>query len=269
MHVSYVENNLGILAAWKKRHFNYKLVGTVHQPPSWYEQNHRNPGVLSKLDAIIVLGSRFVPWFERYLPGKVYFIPHGVDIHFFSPIIKNNTKTDYCRCVFCGRWLRDIDTLARIIDKVILRNPRIKFDLVIPISEEFRNTPVFSRLSGYEQVSFHIGLPDEEYREVLSKANMLVLPLLDCIANNTVVEAIACGLPVISNDVGGIRDYTKDSFADLFPAGDADAMAERILRLADSPVEQEARGKAARKFAEENFSWKKIAQATLEIYGKV
>ncbi len=80
---------------------------------------------------------------------------------------------------------------------------------------------------------------------------------------------MACGLPVVTNDVGGARDYTTPDFADLFPVGDAEGMATATLRLVDDFEERQRRGALARLYTEQNFTWEKIAAKTLDIYHTV
>ncbi len=266
LHCTYIEENLGILPNFKHR-FSLKLVGTTHQPLSWWRLMHSYPNSISSLDALIVLARREVKYFEQFLPNRVHFIPHGVDTEFFKPNLEAtqlDSKSKYPRCVFSGVWLRDTDTLAKVIDKVVLQNPGIKYDLIVP--RKRRNDPSFIRIARHDQVCWHTDLSDHELLKVNQNASMLVLPLLDCTANNALLEAISCGVSVISNNVGGLSDYTKDTFADLLPVGDVDGMTNAILRLADSHQEQRMRGKAARSFAEENLSWNQIALKTLEIY---
>jgi glycosyltransferase involved in cell wall biosynthesis len=266
VHVTYVENNLGILPKWKHR-LSFKLIGTVHQPAGWWRMMHRYPKSVAGLDALIVCASREIAYFEEFLPGRVFFIPHGIDVNFFTPRQETNKTSDRPRCVFSGKWLRDIQTLAEVIDMVLAKNPRIAFDLLVPTKN--RQDSTFFRIARHEQVSWHSDLSDLQLREIYQQASMLFLPLLDCTANNALLEAIACGLPVISNQVGGLPDYTRDSFADLFPVGDVEGMTQAILKLADDLQEREKRSQAARLFAQENLGWDKIAAQTLEIYHKV
>jgi glycosyltransferase involved in cell wall biosynthesis len=266
VHITYIEDNLGILASWSQR-LSLKLVGTAHQPAGWWRLMHSLPEIISSLDALIVPARREVSYFEQYLPGRVYFIPHGVDTAFFYPSRLETVDSDYPRCVFSGYWLRDIHTLAQVVDRVVTKNPRVRFDMVVP--RAMRHDPSFYRIARNEQVYWYSGVSDEQLREIYQRASLLILPLLDCTANNSILEAMACGLPIVSNDVGGIRDYTQNTFADLLPVGDVDGMTSSILRLLDERGERKSRGEAARLFAEQNFKWDKIAAQTLEVYNKV
>jgi glycosyltransferase involved in cell wall biosynthesis len=267
VHINYVENNLGILPSWSQR-LSLTIVGTAHQPLSWWRLWHRHPNNISKLDGLIVPASREVAYFEEYLPGKVYFILHGVDINFFKPSAEK-IDSDVPRCIFSGRWLRDTETLAYVVDRVLAKNPKIQFDIILPYNSRTYGDSSLLKMARHDRVCWHAGLSDKELLKIYQRASMLVLPLLDCTANNALLEAIACGLPVISNNVGGLPDYTRDSFADLLPVGDVEGMTDAILKLADDPQEIQRRSLEARSFAEQNLNWEKIAIQTLEVYEKV
>jgi glycosyltransferase involved in cell wall biosynthesis len=70
----------------------------------------------------------------------------------------------------------------------------------------------------------------------------------------TVIEAMAAGLPVVATDVGGLREVVADGATGLLaPAGDDDALAERILRLAGDPEPRRRMGAAGRARAKALF----------------
>ncbi|MGK7939753.1 MAG: glycosyltransferase family 4 protein [Crocosphaera sp.] len=268
IHVTYVENQLGILQKWKQR-LSCKIIGTSHQPAGWWRLVNRNRNNIANLDALIVLGSNEVDYFQKYLPGRVFFIPHGVDTDFFCPLEDFPKKKDSIRCIFSGKYLRDLETLATVIDKVVRHNPTIQFDLIVPRTGADRFNINLIRLARHPQVHWYQGISDQRLRTLYQQASMLVLPIIDCTANNALVEAISCGLPVISNYVGGLPEYTRDTFAELLPIGDVNGFVNAILKLAEDSEEQQIRSKAARKFAQEHLDWTKIAKETMEIYQKI
>lgn len=269
IHITYIENQLGILPKYIQNGSPF-LVGTAHQPASWWRLVHEFPKCLCSLDALIIPASCDVSYFEDFLPGRVHFIPHGVNTDFFRPQEEDLSSPSLHhspRCVFAGRWLRDIRTLAEVIESVLAQNPGIQFDMLVP--RDARQDPDFFRIARHDQVKWHSGISDEQLLMLYQKASLLLMPLIDCTANNALIEAIACGLPIVSSHVGGVPDYAQDTFADLFAIGDTQGMTEAVLRLADSPEERQIRGQAARTFAEENLRWDKIAAQTVEVYDKV
>ena len=268
IHAVYAERNIGLLPAWRQR-LSFKLVATVHQPAGLWRIQRHHPELIAALDEAIVLSSREVSYFEQYLPGRVHFVHHGVDVDFFCPPTEAEISAKYNeppRCVFCGTWLRDLQTLADVIDTLLAKDPGIQFDLVVPTSK--RKDPYFYRIARHEQVVWHAGISDNQLRDLYRRATLLCLPLLDCTANNALLEAIACGLPVVSNSVGGMPDYTENSFAKLLSVGDVDGFVEAIQALIGDPQDCIKRGSAARSFAEQRLNWDIIAAQTLRIYEK-
>jgi glycosyltransferase involved in cell wall biosynthesis len=103
------------------------------------------------------------------------------------------------------------------------------------------------------------GLSDEQLREEYRQAWVLLLPLLDTTANNSVLEGLACGTPVVVSGTGGIRDYVGPATAALCPAGDAKAHAFATIDLLRDSARRDAAARAARTQAE-NFAWPKIRE---------
>lgn len=265
VHVAFVENNLRLLAT-RRRGRDARLVGTAHQGEAWWRSRHGHPELISRLDALIVLCRRQQAYFEDFLPGGVHFIRHGVDTAFFRPAeaAADAEPERSPRCVFAGIWQRDLVMLGQAIDLALAQRPALRFDMVVP--RRGRAHPELQRIARHDRVTWHTGVSSETLRDVYRGARMLVLPLLDATANNTLLESMACGLPVVTTAVGGVEDYTDVSFATRLAPGDVDGLVAAMLRLADDPAEARARGAHARAFAERHLSWASAAGETLALY---
>jgi glycosyltransferase involved in cell wall biosynthesis len=84
----------------------------------------------------------------------------------------------------------------------------------------------------------------------------------------TVIEAMATGIPVVTTDVGGMRDTVLEGKVGLkAPAGDAAALAQRILALRDDTLRRRL-GTAAREYAVGAFDWMVVCRAYLGAYAR-
>jgi len=125
-----------------------------------------------------------------------------------------------------------------------------------------KNLPL---LEGADVVVFS-GISDEDLRDRYRKAAILLHPLKECTANNSALEAMACGVPIVVTDIGGIRDYLSDDCALFCRPGDADEMAASVLELLDNSARRSAMGKSARERAESLFAWPIIARKMRGVY---
>jgi glycosyltransferase involved in cell wall biosynthesis len=262
----YLEKDFGLLAD-RSRTDGCALIATAHQPRSWWTLVHGNPEVARSLDAIVALTDREAGFWEEVLPGRVFISPHGVDVEFFCPAENPPEPHSEPRCLVVGHWLRDLRTLADVVDLLLERNPAIGFDFVIPVAT--RSADELFRVARHDSVVFHADLSDEELRDLYRRSTLLLLPMLDATANNAILEAQACGTPIVSTNIGGIASYVDSSFADLLPGGDVDGIAEAVLQLVESHDELEKRRQAARDHAVQHLAWQHLAPRILEVYESV
>src|SRR5205823_14712916 len=131
-------------------------------------------------------------------------------------------------CLFVGSWLRDIDVLETVVRLVGEWEPSIRFR-VLTSDGRVRS------LAGLANVEVVGRVDDGELLDEYRAADLFLLPLTDCTANNSLLEALACGLPLVATDVGGVRDYVDDRCAALVPRGDGEAMASAVVDVCGDP----------------------------------
>ena len=88
--------------------------------------------------------------------------------------------------------------------------------------------------------------------------------------NNTILEAMASGLPVIATNVGGNADLVASGITgSIIRAADPDAMAMEIVRLASQPGAARNMGRAGRDLVERKFSMNAMVAAYQGTYDKL
>src|SRR5437763_2701234 len=109
----------------------------------------------------------------------------------------------------------------------------------------------------------------EDCRAFMESLDVFVMPSFSEGTPNSIVEAMACGKPIIASEVGGIPDMIGDDAGICVPAGDADALAAAMLRLARDNDLREKMGLAARERYEKLFSPKVVLPLMHYLYDLV
>ena len=231
------------------------MAATFHQPAAMLSRL-LNASLLRVLDAVILLCEAQRPAVAAHVdPALIHVIPHGIDTGFFTPGQRGDGEG--FRLLSVGHWLRDhassFTTLA------LLRQAGLDARLRLITPTPPPDTP--------PGVEVETGLTDEALRQAYRDADVLLLPLRDATANNAILEAMACGRPVVSTDVGGVAEMTGGA-ARLVPPGDARALAEAVAGLVANPGAAAALGRAARARAEA-LDWARIGALHAALYAEL
>jgi sugar transferase (PEP-CTERM/EpsH1 system associated) len=115
-------------------------------------------------------------------------------------------------------------------------------------------------------------LPGElaDVPDVMRALDCFVLPSLAEGISNTILEAMASGLPVLATDVGGNGELVvAKQTGELVPAGDVEALATGLLRMATDPSRAIAMGDAGRQRVEQEFSLPAMVGAYQALYDRL
>lgn len=118
-----------------------------------------------------------------------------------------------------------------------------------------------------EFVGFYTGSAARS--DFMRSIDVFVLPSLAEGTPNSVIEAMAHGLPVIATEVGGVPDLLSEGSGILVPPADAASLAEAMRRLVSAPDLRAQMGCAARARYLKLFSAKAVLPALLSTYMRV
>jgi glycosyltransferase involved in cell wall biosynthesis len=208
-------------------------------------------------------------------PDRTVIFPWGVDLQRFAPKDwsspgGNRLVTDNSFTIFCNRsWepLYGVDVLARAFVRAAQSRPGLSLMLLGGGSQGARIRQILMNGGVLERVTFGGQVSQTELPRWYHWADVYISPSHVDGSSVSLMEALASGLPCLVSDIPGNREWvTEDKNGWLFPDGDVDALAAKILQAIDQRRTLPQIGRAARAVAEERADWKKNSAKLLLAY---
>ncbi len=245
------------------KEFKKKSILFFHQPPSWLKLNWSDFDVLNNFAAIVTLSESNKKFFQIQTVIPVLLIKHGVDLSFFN--LKNyQNKGKTKQILFVGSWLRDFEMLLKVTQLLNQENFNFVLNCVIPRKD--RHNMDLIRLGTFSNVNFYADLSAEELRTAYQTNDLFFLPLIDSTANNGMNEALACGLPVVATNIGGVPDYLLEPIKFLAEPNNAKDHVVKIKLAFDWMQNCPDYQAKTRHLAEQSLNWTHIS---LELKEKI
>jgi len=212
-------------------------------------------------------------------PGKITQAYNGVDAELFCPAPGGTQVIAGCPFDPAQHWLvgtvgrmqtvKDQTLLAHAFVSALQKDPTLKQRLRLVMVGE---GPLRAQAQGILEaagVADLAWLPGErsDVADIMRGLHAFVLPSLAEGISNTILEAMASGLPVIATAVGGNTDLVQQPETGVIvPAADAGAMAREIVKLANDPESASKMGQLGRQRVLDQFSMKAMVATYQGIY---
>lgn len=212
----------------------------------------------------IAIPSTFVKrtFIDQGIPAdKLVQIPYGASLEHFKPVPKNDGIFRVMH--IGGSPQKGTQYLLQAMSELNLGNSELLLvgtlhPLVKKLLERYNGD--YKLLSSVSHLQLF---------QVYSQSSTYISPSVQDGFGMVIIEAMACGVPVICSTNTAGEDIIRDGIDGfVVPVGDVNALKQRILFLYENKTERQAMGNAAMLRAKE-FTWDRYGERIVETYGKL
>ncbi len=206
-------------------------------------------------------------------PARCRFLPNGVDTHIYQPASQREKKEiraalglpDGFICLYSGRLApeKGLDILLNAWKKVSAKHAQAHLLLLGSGPQEAALGEM-----AVERVIFGGYVPDPCL--FYQACDLFVLPSLTEGLSNALLEAMACGLPLVATRVGAAQELNpQGENGRLVTPGSADELAEALDFFLSGPREGRRMGANGRKFVQDSYSLDRTVARLMAIYAEL
>jgi len=218
--------------------------------------------------------------------ARVQIIPCGVDTTLFRPQDQQQARRALALpeaapvVLFVGRLqpLKGLDTLLRAVHLVRQQSPTLQVLIVgggvgegdpHEAEELGRLRGLAEHLALTPHLAFIKAQPQETLAQYYAAADVFVIPSHYESFGLVVLEAMACGIPVVASRVGGLASTVVHERTGLLaPVGDWHAFAQAIIRMLASPMLRDMYGHAGVQRAQ-TYAWRRVVERNVQLYHRL
>ncbi|MCX2726913.1 glycogen synthase [Thermomicrobium sp. 4228-Ro] len=280
-------HSLEPLRPWKA-----EQLGTAYRLSSWMERT-----AIEAADAVIAVSGatrQDVLHLFAIPPERVHVIHNGIDIDLYrktsetSALERAGVDLGRPYVLFVGRITRQ-KGIVHLLDAVRILRPDVQVVLLagqpdtpeLAQAVETRVAELRARRRGIVWIPEM--LPRSDVIQFYSHATVFCCPSIYEPFGLINLEAMACECPVVASDVGGIPEVVVDGETGILVHVEVDPergepvdpdtfardLAAAIQRIVDDPELRERLGRNGRARVEQHFSWRAVAQRTLDLYRRL
>lgn len=206
-----------------------------------------------------------------YPPERIVIFPWGIDLGHFKPeaAAQANQPDAPFTLLSTRGWepIYGVDIIASAFTIAAARKPELRLIMLGNGSQAGRLRQIFASggllpadprpLQASHRILFPGQVGYQDLPRFYRSADLYISASHSDGTSISLLEALACGLPVLVSDIPGNREWVEEGLNGwLFPDGDADALADRIIQALEQRPRLPEMGRASRRIAEERADWK-------------
>jgi colanic acid/amylovoran biosynthesis glycosyltransferase len=167
-------------------------------------------------------------------------------------------------------WVKGFEHALAAIALLKAKGVPLTYHIIGDGPELLRILYTINDLGIQDEVKIHGKLSPDKVLERLQSSDVFLLSSLGEGISNAVLEAMSCGLPVVTSDCGGMSEVIHDGQEGyVVPIFDAEAMAERLFRLYSDKALRQNMGKQARQKILNEYRLEQQIQDFLDFYASL
>lgn len=218
-------------------------------------------------DVILATGESLKKETSRYVKSHIGVVPFGVDTSFFKPSQQRDESTLMISTAKALEKIYGIDLLIDVFAALRKKYNHIYLTVAGDGTMKQHYINQVNKLGLDKFVTFTGKLTPEQVAELYGISNIAAFLSVSESFGVSVLEASACGLPVISSAVGGFKDVIKDNETGfLVNRNEKNALIEKFSLLIENKDLRLQMGKQGRDFVVKEFEWKTCVDEQIKVY---
>ena len=224
-----------------------------------------------KCDRLIAITNQIRKMYTTIVDEKrVSVIPFGVDAEVFKPSFSKHRQEEL-EILYSGSLypLKGVDYLIRAIADVVRSGLRARLTIVGEGQQKEELIELARKLGISRSVVFEGFVPYSGMPQYYERCDVFCFPTLGEPFGKAMIEAMACGKPVVATNVGGSAEIIRDGVDGvLVPPANPKAIASAIDQMKNED-ERRKMGREARTVATRDFSWDTVCSKYHRLYSEL